>query len=162
MSPPVLGTLLALCVGMILPHRVDGVSSELPRVPISGALADQVAVQLDHGMPGLCGLYINMHPNTKHLPQNPSCGGCSGKFGDGYPVYLWKTRSSQIKCFHEVCMMVECGEENAEYWTLNHIRDMKARTDHELLLETLFKCEDDLTRDHVWEIDFEDGIVVSE
>lgn len=158
MSPPVLGSLIALCVGMLLPQREGGTAFP-PRHPSNQDLKDIVSVNLLHGKPGLTGIFLHRHARADHCPIDPKCGheGCEHRFRRLEPTYLWRNADNTISCYHEMCVMLRCNKENAEIMTLKYVKEMLNGTDNSILLETLFAVEDDLTRMDCWEVDSVEG-----
>ena len=149
MSPPVLGTLLGLCVGMLLPKRdfVPPVPRDLGK-PLQGD--EFVMLQGEHCV-GLTGVYIYDHVPGLH--QHERCAGCSFTFHGDEAAYIWVGKDAQPYHYHEVCMILHCNAEKAEYNTLDQVRALLSSTDNPKLLESLFDLDDDLSRDATWEID---------
>ena len=145
MSPPVLGTLLGLCVIYILPN-----SSREDAPPPADLSNDALlkVVRLDDRQKGLHGLHMWTPMDTQ------SCAHCARPFVIGQHVYEWQTASREIIHFHEDCIMSHVNKEGAEHVTLHTIRKLTSLTEVEILLESLFALEEDLVRLDVWPIDF--------
>lgn len=68
-------------------------------------------------------------------------------------AYIWIGKAAQPYHYHEVCMILHCNTEKADYNALDQVRAWLSATDNPKLLETLFDLDDDLSRDATWEID---------
>ena len=165
MSPPVLGTLLGLCITMILPNRGgnppvagDKAIQEVPR-PLGRRGGEdgedtssdsQTSIKLVHKGPGLFGIFLYNVP--AFVPNPPHCGTCLAQFVKREPVFAWKTRDNLVLLLHEGCMVAECECANLQGQPFRHCKELLMKTDNATMLESLFAIEDALTPDSPWEI----------
>lgn len=180
MSPPVLGTLMMLCMACILPSG-DGKQSPFtvvslddpsPKDAVDLALtlsdsdSDSETVVVEEELPhvemsawlpgkneGLISISNYMDtPVLKHVP----CHHCKVKFGPEDIIYSWRCQHvSVIHYLHESCLLVHSEEDCAHALTLNNVRGLLKECQPEFLplIESLYRVEDDLVRIAVWDID---------
>ena len=148
MSPPVLGTLIGLCLIYILPAHAR---EDAPPEPDLSDDALLKVVRLDDRKKGLHGLHMWTPMDTQ------SCAQCARPFVSGQQVYEWQTASHEIIHFHEDCIMTHVNKEEAEYDTLHTVRKLTSLTEVEILLESLFALEEDLLRLDSWPIDLDES-----
>lgn len=187
MSPPVLGTLMMLCMAYILPSG-DGkqspfimVSSDNDNAPspkdavdldltLSDSDSDSETVVLEEELPhvemsawlpgknqGL--ISISNYMDSPVLKLVP-CHHCKVKFGPEDIIYSWRCQHvSVIHYLHESCLLVHSEEDCAHSLTLTNVRGLLKECQPEFLplIESLYRVEDDLVRIAVWDID-EEGV----
>lgn len=153
MSPPVLGTLMGLALGFILPGA-NG-KPPLDAVPPNAHFDDVIgtrelrlgtSLRLVEGPYGLCGLHMWTPVDWQR------CKHCSAPFLPGAHVFEWQNLDDSMDLFHKPCVVTKIMNEKSEYETLKQVKRLQASTDNESFLESLFDVEDQLTNADAWEI----------
>ncbi len=179
MSPPVLGTLMMLCIACILPSG-DGKQSPFVLVSLDNAPSPKDAVdptssdsdsdgetvvveealphvEMSAWLPGENQGLISVS-NYMYTPvfQNSPCHHCKVKFGPEDIIYCWRCQHvSVIHYLHESCLLVHSEEDSAHPLTLTNVRGLLKECQAEFLplIESLYRVEDDLVRIALWDID---------
>ena len=112
MSPPVVGTLLGLCIALLLPAKEKAPEPPLP--PID-RLKPATFAMLDHGQPELLGVFLN-DARQLDLPANPKCHACQDRFAQREPVYVWQVLDGKDVYYHEMCLVEQVEKTRSTIW----------------------------------------------
>ena len=170
MSPPVLGTLLGLCLVYIMPKSGEGVVPR-PLVPLpclgtpsnDSTESESETLVLDPSpYPTLLSLdarsgLFEVHRLVLSKLEAP-CQQCGLKFDHTDVVYATKcNKNRSVQRFHESCILIWSEQNSRHPETLERVEEFIRQCPPENLevMESLFKVQDDLVRVNVWEIDDE-------
>ena len=151
MSPPVLGSLMALCIAYILPSSngwlpieseepstrnyvkeyKDAGSNDYVSVVLPNDCNDHCA-RLENVKTSLFGIYCVPPPASTHRP----CNMCGKKFLDCQLACEWRTRT-KVKKLHDSCLLDYTLWKNRERETLSRARRLAMKTGSMLCLAAL-------------------------
>lgn len=179
MSPPVLGTMLALCMLYFFPANDDADSRPLLSATQVSSHTFEVPASLDSDSvsssdtetlsvkPHLGPMAVSLPDDIKNgglfavnarlrSPYSDHCDDCKEKFKEDDVIYMWRCRRvGVILSFHEHCLLIFSEKEDAHHWTTIKVKELLqgcAPEDSDLL-ESLYRVEADLTNVAVWSID---------
>lgn len=180
MSPPVLGTMLALCMLYFFPATDDVDSQPLlsaTQVSSHTETIESVCASSDSESSSdteTISVKACLGPMEVRLPDDIKNGGlfavnarmlalysdhcdqCKEKFKKDDVIYMWRCRRvSVVLSFHEHCLLIFSEEEDAHHWTTIKVKELLqgCAPEHADLLESLYRVEADLTSLAVWSID---------
>ena len=181
MSPPVVGTMLALCLVYFL--RDEGgaeawkvplslysptstqsaLSGPLPTSPSSSSVQKTpalavTAVAIEDGRCGVYGVFTWLSSDTE---TSQPCGHCGGSFGHNALVYRWRSFKTVLGChqyitLHEHCVLDYSEAQGCVSTTLKGIDDLVSTAPPvgcDYVLESLFSIQDDLVRLDTFSLD---------